>query len=96
MSRVYGCHNQPRPVAGAVTHQAQAGWGVVLLKGNGCVPVRVPFMVDIRHIMSTDCRYDKSATDPCCRACQYRIFSIATAGGTDDAFSTGDPAGVGV
>lgn len=30
----------------------------------------------IPHVMSTDCRYDMSDTDPNCRECKHRIIDI--------------------
>lgn len=67
--RPYGCHNKPRPVAGAVTHQAQAGWAVFRDGYNR--PCPVPVYIDIKHVMSTECRYDASAKDARCTGCQH-------------------------
>lgn len=62
----YGCHNLPRPVAGAVTHLAQAGWRV-----DGRPLSREPVMVPIHHVMTTTCQFDKSTTDPSCAGCHH-------------------------
>ena len=62
----YGCHNQPRPVAGAPTHMAQNGWVNGRLQAN---PTRGPKYVAIRHVMSTTCQYDKRTGDPRCNGC---------------------------
>lgn len=61
----YGCHNQPRPVAGAVTHVAQDGW-----HGGADSLFRSLKLVEIRHVMSTACAYDKRAEDRRCAGCQ--------------------------
>lgn len=66
----YGCHNQPRPVAGAVTHLAQSGYEEPVDENWGWFS-RKPRYVEIHHTMSTDCRYDKSTTDPRCAGCQH-------------------------
>lgn len=66
----YACHNKPRPVAGAITHQAQSGWGRTFRDGQGR-PHRAPVMVDIEHVMSTECMYDKPTTDARCAGCQH-------------------------
>lgn len=68
--KAYACNNEPRPLAGAVTHQAQAGWGGTFRDGQGR-PHRAPVMVDIHHVMSTDCRYDAQQNDPRCAGCQH-------------------------
>lgn len=68
--RLYACHNRPRPVAGAITHQAQDGWRMHNIH-DGAVTIRSAVPVDIRHVMSTDCRYDASATDPGCAGCEH-------------------------
>lgn len=73
----YGCHNKPRPVTGAVTHQAQDGWQYVDVlcaipyESPRDEPTRIPVMVDIKHTMSTECRYDASAKDARCTGCQH-------------------------
>jgi hypothetical protein len=69
-NKPYGCHNQPRPVAGTNTHQAQAGWSKTIRDDRGN-PHRHPIMMDIEHVMSTDCRYDASTTDPRCSGCKH-------------------------
>lgn len=67
--RIYGCHNKPRPIAGGITHVAQSGWTDSRLdfRGNIC---RQPVYIDIKHTMSTECRYDKQANDPRCAGCK--------------------------
>lgn len=66
----YACHNKPRPVDGAVTHRGQDGWRDTIDHDN-VMPTRIPVMVDIRHTMSTDCRYDASTTDARCAGCEH-------------------------
>lgn len=67
-----GCHNKPRPVASAVTHQAQAGWSVTFRDGFG-TPQRVPVYVDVRHVMTTECQYTKTTPDPRCSGCVHEL-----------------------
>ena len=64
--RLYGCHDAPRPVAGSITHYAQAGW--TYLAEN---KTRIPVMVPIYHTMSTECHYDKQHDDKRCLGCTH-------------------------
>lgn len=70
--RLNGCHSKPRPVADSVTHAAQDGYD----EFDGAEPgapafYRIPRWVPVRHVMSTDCRYDKRAKDPGCTGCPW-------------------------
>lgn len=66
----YGCHNKPRPIAGGITHVAQNGWTESRLDFRGNIR-RSPVYIDIKHTMSTECRYDAAAKDPGCAGCQH-------------------------
>lgn len=64
-----GCYNKPRPIAGAVTHWAQAGWREV---HAGWLNIeRVPVWTPIKHVMTTDCQYTKTTPDPLCAGCVH-------------------------
>lgn len=65
-----GCFNKPRPVAGAVTHLAQAGWSETFRDGFGA-PHRTPILVDIKHVMTTECQYTLTTPDPACAGCVH-------------------------
>lgn len=73
--RLYGCHDRPRPVPGAITHYAPDGYtaepkpiesgpfkGYIVL-----TELRRP----IYHTMSTECMYDKQLTDRSCTDCKH-------------------------
>lgn len=66
----YGCYNAPRPVAGEVTHQGQNGW--VPKHGNWHYMTREPIIVDIVHVMSTDCQYSILTEDKACIGCAHK------------------------
>lgn len=84
MTRLNGCHNRPRPTA-ATSYQAQAGWeyrNVLCAEPYEAPrdePTRIPVLVDIPHVMSTECRYDASATDQGCVACVHAMHLRAAA-----------------
>lgn len=65
-----GCHNQPRPAKGDVTHTAQAGWREVRLPDG--TPDRQPIYVDIRHVFEGGCHYDRQADDKGCIGCKHK------------------------
>lgn len=69
MTDLYGCHNKPLPTTGK-TYVAQSGWSETFRDGFGA-PCRVPVYVDVPHVMSTECRYDASATDRMCAGCGH-------------------------
>lgn len=73
MTQAYSCHNNLRPVAGAVTHVAQSGWKSAAIKDvhGDMHHTRIPVMVPIKHTMSTTCQYDKGTTDPRCAGCEH-------------------------
>ncbi len=67
----YGCHNRPRPVAGAITHWAQAGWIESDLK---CVHKREPHWVPVRMTMTAHCvvgTKPEVLKDPRCAGCKH-------------------------
>lgn len=53
-----GCHNRP-PFKQTLI--VQDGWTASGRRINK----------EIKHVMSTDCRHDKRATDPRCRGCKH-------------------------
>jgi prolyl-tRNA synthetase len=63
---VYGCHNKPREPK---TYLAQDGYGEPCQDGFG-VWFKGAKYVEVPHVMSLDCRYDRAATDPRCAACK--------------------------
>lgn len=72
-ARRNGCHSKPRPVAGAVTHLAQDGYFPPMpdAPAPGRARAQVARFVEIKHVMSTDCRYDKRESDPACKGCPW-------------------------
>jgi hypothetical protein len=68
--RLYACHNQPRPTAGAPL-QVQDGYHTGLFAYENGSSDRIARMVTVTHVMSTECRYDGSARDPGCAGCQH-------------------------
>jgi len=67
----YGCHNQPRPTAGAITHWAQEGFEHRPLNWGNID--RLPIWKPIHHVMTTACQYTKQhAADPGCAGCQHQ------------------------
>lgn len=69
-AKPYACHNKPRPVAGAVTHLAQDGYCEPYQDGFS-VWYRAPKYVEIKHTMSTDCRYIPNKPDARCAGCKH-------------------------
>ena len=64
----YGCHSRPRPTL-ATSYVTQAGWRETVIGADG--PVRFPVYAEVKHVMSTDCRYDAAATDRQCAGCPH-------------------------
>jgi hypothetical protein len=74
----YGCHNRPRPVAGGSPYMAQEGWrDEPDATRHEPYPTRLPVMKEIRHVMSTDCMFDASATDPRCAGCIHALIDVS-------------------
>jgi hypothetical protein len=68
----YGCHNKPRPTAGARL-AVQDGWHDL---SNGLS--RYPNMVTTPFVMSADCQYTQQhARDPQCVGCAHRAKESA-------------------
>ncbi len=65
----YGCWNKPRPQAWT-TIPAHDGY-TPPREQTTVIGYRTPKVVMIKHTMSTECRYDKSATDPRCAGCEH-------------------------
>jgi uncharacterized lipoprotein NlpE involved in copper resistance len=63
---VYGCHNKTREVP---DYLAQDGYFPAGANPDGTF-VRSARYVAVPHVMSTNCRYDRAATDPRCVACK--------------------------
>lgn len=61
----YGCHNQPRPTS-AHSYPAQDGW---FYDESGMT--RKPQIVQIHHVMTTDCQYSQTTVDAGCAGCQH-------------------------
>lgn len=65
---MYGCHNKPRPVKGASV-RAMDGYRVSYTAAK--TGTMVICWKSIPFTMSTECQYDKSATDTSCKGCQW-------------------------
>jgi hypothetical protein len=66
----YACNNQPRPVAGEITHLAQDGYHPPVAAGNGRY-TRGPRWIEARHVFTTACQYDQGTTDQRCAGCEH-------------------------
>jgi hypothetical protein len=64
----YGCHNRPDK---SPTYLAQDGYGEPFQDGFGQW-FKCAKYVEVPHIMSEDCRYDKRATDGKCAGCRHK------------------------
>lgn len=58
---IYSCHNRPRPTANAPV-TVQDGW--IDTPGS-----RIPRMVTVPFVMTTECQYDATMTDKSCAGC---------------------------
>lgn len=65
----YACNGKPRPTSSTAYH-AQDGWDYKSYGGSVALS-RSPRIVEIKHVMSTDCLYQESATDKRCAGCQH-------------------------
>jgi hypothetical protein len=63
----YGCYDKPRPTPDT-SYVAQTSFEIQR-DGFGA-PSRMPVFIDVKHTMSTNCRYDKWQTDDRCRGCK--------------------------
>lgn len=68
MTSLNGCHNKPRPVAGAPL-QVQDGWATFAAGGGRTV--RVPHMVTVPFVMQPECQYTLTTPDPRCAGCVH-------------------------
>jgi hypothetical protein len=66
----YGCNNGKRPVANAPI-LVQDGWHTGIFDYEDGSSDRIPRMVPIPFVMSTECQYDASATDSACKGCAH-------------------------
>lgn len=64
---LYGCHDKPRPVLGAFAYMAQQAFIPTVEHKQ----LHSPYLVPIYNVMSTECKYDKSATDSMCKGCPH-------------------------
>jgi hypothetical protein len=64
----YACHNRPDK---SPPYLAQDGYGEPFQDGFG-VWFKVAKYVEVPHVMSEDCRYDKRATDSKCAGCRHK------------------------
>jgi len=68
----YHCNNKPRPTKDS-TYIAQAGWHQYK---SGNDPVKMPAYVEVKGSFgTTECQYDKSATDKGCFGCKHGKLS---------------------
>jgi hypothetical protein len=65
----YGCWNKPRPTEDS-SYLAQDGWETQYV-GSGDFEGTAWF-VEVRNVMSTECRYDMSLKDAKCDGCEWR------------------------
>jgi hypothetical protein len=64
----YGCHNRPDK---APPYLAQDGYECEEPTNRGFYS-RLARYVEVQHVMSTDCRYDKRGADAKCDGCRHR------------------------
>ncbi len=67
----YGCHNKPRPVAGAPL-AVQDGYVAGVFEYESGHTDRLARMVTVPFRMSTECKYDATGTDKGCAGCQHQ------------------------
>jgi hypothetical protein len=65
----YGCNNGKRPLANAPILVQDGYFGTYDPKYAAVT--RTPKWVTIPFVMSTECQYDASATDPACKGCAH-------------------------
>jgi hypothetical protein len=63
---MYWCNGKPRPTS-ETSYLAQDGWFV-----DEWGMTRKPKIIRIKHVMSTECNYDQSASDARCEGCEQR------------------------
>lgn len=68
---LYACHNKPREVP---TYLAQDGYFPPIERGMGYWH-RTARYVEVPHVMSTDCRYDRAQSDSRCSGCRAKPSS---------------------
>lgn len=74
----YGCHSNPRPTRGQVTHEAQEGWEDVVIPAyysdDGPYRTRVPVMVPVKYVFEEPCQHaaaGAAAIDKRCGGCPH-------------------------
>lgn len=67
---INGCNNRPRPVANKPL-QVQDGYVLGMFTYEAGHTDRIDRMVTVPYVMSTDCQYGASATDPGCAGCTH-------------------------
>ncbi len=65
-----GCHNKPRPVAGKPL-QVQDGWHAGIFDYEDGTGDRIPRMVTVPFVLSSECQYTKTTPDPRCAGCVH-------------------------
>jgi len=65
----YGCHNKPRPTDETV-YLAPDGWAMDYIGSSDWLG-EMGF-VEVKHVMSRDCRFDMSLKDAKCEGCLWR------------------------
>lgn len=65
----YGCWNKPRPTADSF-YMAQDGWDTQYVGSDDFEGTA--WFVEVRNVMSTECRYDMSLEDAKCDGCEWR------------------------
>jgi hypothetical protein len=65
----YGCHNKPRPTD-ETTYLAPDGWCQDYIGSSDWLG-EMGFR-EVKHVMSRDCRFDMSFTDPGCEGCWWQ------------------------
>lgn len=73
----YGCHNMPRPTAGAPL-QVQDGYHRGIFDYEDGSSDRVSRMVTVPFVMSTACQYTQGhPADPGCSGCRHQSKDAA-------------------
>lgn len=74
---LYGCHNKPRPTAGAAL-LVQDGYVSGLFDYEAGHTDRIDRMVSVPFVLSVPCQYThQHAADPQCSGCEHRTKEAA-------------------
>jgi hypothetical protein len=69
--RLHGCHNLPRDPKPLLVQDGWVEAGFHSRDTGKREKVRLPRMVEIPFVNSTECRHDKRTTDPGCEGCTH-------------------------